>query len=71
MRIGDIKNPTVRKVRNRGFEPVVYHRTTKTECRIVSGWIYKEGRLYLYFNSPSTGRLRLPKTERRHMRAIQ
>lgn len=70
MRHGDIKDPTVRKVRNRGFTPVVYHQHNTHVCRQVSGWIIKEARKYLYFNSPTTGRLRLLKTERQHMREI-
>jgi hypothetical protein len=61
-----IRNPTTRKVRNRGFEPVTWHNAD----RIVSGWIYKTGRKWFYFFSPSTGRKRLPLSERSHMRAI-
>jgi hypothetical protein len=65
-----IKNPTLRKVKNRKFEPVIYHITNTKECRIVSGWIYKRGRKYLYFYSPSTGRRRVLKSEERYMRKI-
>lgn len=62
-----IKNPTVRKVINRGFEPVIYH----SEHGQVSGWIYKEGREYLYFYSPSLGNKRLLKAARRYMRGVR
>lgn len=61
-----IKNPTVRKVLNRGFEPVTYH----TEQCIVSGWIYKTGKKWMYFYSPSTGNKRLRLEERKHMRIL-
>ena len=34
-----INNPTIRKVRNRGFEPVAFHHTSGVH----NGWIYKRG----------------------------
>jgi hypothetical protein len=52
-----IKDPTVRKVRNRGWIPVWYH----SDFGNSAGWVYKEGRKWLYFYSPSLGRKRLPK----------
>ena len=52
-----IKDPTVRKVRNRGWTPVWYHGERDQR----PGWVYKEGRKWLYFYSPSLGRKRLPK----------
>jgi len=54
-----IKDPTVRKVINRGWRPVWYH---SDDCGgNNAGWIYKEGRKWLYFYSPGLGRKRLPK----------
>ena len=35
-----IKDPTVRKVRNRGWRPVWYH----SDFGNSAGWVYKEGR---------------------------
>lgn len=61
-----IKNPTIRKVRNRGFEPVNWHHGEG----VASGWIWKTGRKYLYFYAPSTGNKRVPLAERANMRAI-
>lgn len=61
-----IKEPTVRKVRNRGFTPVVYH----CHYGMVSGWIYARGRKYLRFYSPSTGNMKLGFDQERYMRAI-
>lgn len=52
-----IKDPTIRKVRNRGWKPVTYH----SDEGFTSGWIYKEGTKWLYFCSPSLGRKRLPR----------
>ena len=52
-----IKNPTVRKVKNRGWIPVWYHGARDQR----PAWVYKEGRKWLYFYSPSLGRKRLPK----------
>ena len=43
-----IKNPTVRKVKNRGWIPVWYHGERDQR----PGWVYKEGRKWLYFYSP-------------------
>jgi len=53
-----IKNPTVRKVKNRGWLPVTYH----SEFGYTSGWIYKQGTKWLHFYSPTLGKKRLPKT---------
>jgi len=61
-----IKKPTVRKVRNRGFIPVVYHSARGQ----VSGWIYKEGRKWMHFYSPSLGNKKLPLKEKRYMREV-
>lgn len=62
-----IKNPTVRKVMNRGFEPVNYHSSRG----IVSGWIYKRARKYLHFYSPSLGNKKLPLDSERHMTKLR
>lgn len=62
-----IKNPTVRKVRNAGFEPVVYHTDHGQE----SCWIEKVGRKLLHVRFAGDQRLRrVPKSERRYMRVI-
>lgn len=58
-----IKNPTLRKVRNRGFEPVTYH----SAIGFVSGWIYRRGRKWIYFYSPSLGSKKLAPDQERHM----
>ena len=52
-----IKNPTIRKVKNRGWKPVTYH----SDYGYTSGWIYKEGTKWLHFYSPTLGKKRLPK----------
>jgi hypothetical protein len=58
-----IKNPTIRKVVNRGFTPVTYHSPEG----FVSGWIYERGTKWLRFYSPSAGKLKLPLDAERHM----
>jgi hypothetical protein len=61
-----IKSPTVRKVRNAGFTPVVYH----TNHGQLSCWIEKVGRTRLHVRF-TDGRLRrVPMTERRYMREV-
>jgi hypothetical protein len=57
----------VRKVRNRGFTPVVYH----CAAGFVSGWIYKRDRKWLRFYSPSLGSKKLPIAAERNMRPVQ
>jgi len=52
-----IKDPTVRKVLNRGWRPVWYH----SEWGWTAGWVYKEGRTWLYFYSPTLGKKKLSK----------
>lgn len=61
-----IKNPTVRKVLNRGYTPVVYHGPTG----MVSGYVYERGRKWIRFYSPSLGKKKLPIAAERHMRPI-
>ena len=58
-----IKNPTVRKVINRGFTPVTYH----CQRGFVSGWIYARGHKWLRFYSPSTGTMKIAIAEECHM----
>jgi hypothetical protein len=53
-----IKDPTVRKVKNRGWTPVWYH----SDFGWTAGWIYKEGTKYHHFYSPTLGKKRIPKT---------
>ena len=53
-----IKNPTVRKVKNRGWAPVWYH----SDFGWTAGWVYKEGTKYHHFYSPTLGKKRIPKT---------
>jgi|TARA_R110000822_G_scaffold286892_1_gene408174 hypothetical protein len=50
-----IKEPTVRKVRNKGWRPVTYHG----DQGFTSGWIYKVGVKWLHFYSPSYGKKRI------------
>ena len=57
-----IKNPTVRKVKNRGWKAVTYH----SEWGYPSGWIYKEGTKWFHFYSPSLGRKRISKNSKLH-----
>jgi len=61
-----IKMPTVRKVVNRGFKPVIYH----TDHGQFSCWIEKTGtkRVWVRFTD---GRLKkVPLSEQRYMRAL-
>ena len=55
-----IKNPTIRKVRNRGFSPVWYF----SKYGWTAGWVYKEGPKWVWFYSPTIGKKKLPKTTR-------
>ena len=65
-----IKNPTIRKVKNRGLEPVAYHFKRSGHSRVAFGWINKVGRKWMSFFSPSTGAMRVLITERKHMRPL-
>lgn len=61
-----IKNPTVRKVKNRGYTPIWYH----TDHGQYPCWIEKEGTKLLHVRF-TDGRLRrVPKSERRYMEVI-
>ena len=61
-----MKNPTYRKVVNRGFTPIQYHtRYGQYTC-----WIEKVGRKLLHVRF-TDGRLKkVPMTETRYMKAI-
>ena len=61
-----IKNPTVRKVRNRGFTPVRYHH----ESGIHNGWIYKVGTKWNHARFPSLGNVRISKPDMRFVREL-
>jgi hypothetical protein len=61
-----MKNPTTRKVRNRGFSPVIYH----TDHGQFSCWIEKEGRKLLHVRFTDGALRRVPKAERRYMREL-
>jgi len=61
-----IKNPTVRKVRNRGFTPVSYHH----ESGIHNGWIYKVGPKWNHARFPSLGNVRISKADMRFVREL-
>lgn len=61
-----IKQPTYRKVINRGFTPIQYH----TRWGQYSCWIEKIGTKLIHVRF-TDGRLRrVPKSEARHMKAI-
>lgn len=61
-----IKNPTIRKVKNRGFTPICYHHDTGVH----TGWIYKTGTKWTHAMFPSLGRVRISKQNLRYVRAI-
>ena len=62
----EIKNPTKRKVRNRGFTPVRYHH----EFGVHNGWIYKQTPTYTFARFPALGRKKLSKAEMRFVRYL-
>ena len=62
----EIKNPTKRKVRNRGFTPVRYHH----ESGVHNGWIYKRTPTYTFARFPALGRKKLSKAEMRFVREL-
>lgn len=61
-----IKTPTIANAKARGFIPTSYHTSHGIAC----GWIYKETNRFIYFFAPSTGKKRVPVSERRFMRAL-
>ena len=61
-----IKNPTIRKVRNRGFQPISYHH----DSGIHNGWIYKVGTKWTHARFPSLGNVRIRKTEMRYVKEL-
>jgi hypothetical protein len=62
-----IKNPTLRKVVNRGFEPVSYRLPNNQGGQVVNCWIHKRGRKLLHIHIIGVGNRRVPKTEERFM----
>lgn len=66
-----IKNPTSRKVRNRGLVPMRYRLPDKPYGAYVYGWIVNRGPKYLHFHCSTLGRtLRVPLAEERYMREV-
>jgi len=61
-----IKNATIRKVRNRGFTPVRYHHDTGVH----NGWIFKEGTKWNHATFPSLGNVRISKSDMRFVREL-
>jgi hypothetical protein len=62
----EIKNPTTRKVRNRGFRPISYHH----DSGIHNGWIYKVGTKWNHARFPSLGNVRISKADMRYVREL-
>ena len=62
----EIKNPTKRKVRNRGFTPVRYHHYSGIDY----GWIYKFGTKWNHARFPSLGNVRISKGDMRFVREL-
>lgn len=61
-----IKNPTMRKLKNRGYTPVAY----RMHDGVAYGAVIKRGRKWVTFWSPTTGRKRVPMQEERYMREL-
>ena len=64
--VSQIKNPTTRKVKNRGFTPIAYH----SDNGVYNGWIYKETPKFAFARFPGLGRKRLEKSELRYVRYL-
>ena len=64
--VSKIKNPTTRKVKNRGFTPIAYHNGDG----VYNGWIYKETPKFAFARFPGLGRKRLEKSELRYVRYL-
>ena len=62
----DIKNPTMRKVRNRGFTPISYHHKNG----IFTGWIYKVGTKWTHARFPALGNVRISKDDMRYVQEL-
>lgn len=58
--------PTIRKARNRGYEPVRY----RNDEGAFNGWIVKRGTKWLHCYFPSLGKKRLRLVEERYMVAL-
>jgi len=61
-----IKNPTSRKVRNRGFTTIAYH----SDNGVYNGWSYKETPKFSFARFPGLGRKKLEKSELRYVRYL-
>ena len=64
--VSQIKNPTTRKVKNRGFTPIAYHNGDG----VYNGWIYKETPKFTFARFPGLGRKKLEKSELRYVRYL-
>ena len=65
--IGAIKEPTIRKIKNRGWIPVQYH----TETGFEYGWIIDETPKYITIRMQGAEKnKRVPKKERRYMKEL-
>jgi hypothetical protein len=64
--VSQIKNPTTRKVKNRGFTPIAYHNGDG----VYNGWIYKETPKFTFARFPALGRKKLEKSELRYVRYL-
>ena len=62
-----IKNPPIRKVRNRGFIPISYH---SDKYGIQNGWIYKTGHKWTHAHFPSLGNVRISKANLRYVKEL-
>ena len=64
-----IKDPTLRKVRNRGYEPVRYQLPNSSGVGgYVNGWIVKRGRKLIHVYVITFDRIvRVPLEEERYM----
>lgn len=61
-----LKEPTLRKVRNRGWEPIAY----RTDSGVLNGWVVKRGRKWIHCYFVSTGRKKVKITEERYFRKL-
>lgn len=61
-----IKDPSLRKVKNRGFQPIRY----ATDLGVFNGWIYKVGRKWNHADFPSLGRVRISQSNMKHVEVL-
>lgn len=62
----EIKDPTIRKVRNRGFTPIAYFH----DSGVHNGWIYKTGTKWTHAMFPSLGRVRISRENMKHVKEL-